>query len=158
MQHSWRLVAFVVVASSLAACGSDGESSTTETASSVAAIEVTFDGVTCGSNGPSTVAAGEHSFLLIDRSDRPRTEMWVAYLAEGHTYEELLELQDEAGGPGSDGVRPAFVMSTAMVAPPSSPADGQTLYLHELEPGAHAFVVGGSDAQWICGSFEVTPA
>lgn len=56
--------------------------------------------------------------------------MWVASLAAGHTYEELLAVQDENGGPGSDGNRPAFVLSTPMTVAPSSPTEGQTLYSH----------------------------
>ena len=158
MRRAFLLLVFLVFAWSVAACGSDdGDSSTTTPAQDPTGgvIDVTFDGVACTSEGPSTIAPGEHSFLLIDNSERPRTEMWVASIADGHTYSELLELQDQAGGQGADGNRPSWVGSTPMIAPASSPAEGQMLYSHALEPGLHTFVVGGSDAQWNCGSFEV---
>ena len=69
--------------------------------------------------------------------------MWVAYLDEGHSYEELLGLHEEAGGQGSNSPRPAFVTSTPVASPPSFPVDNQTRYTQLLDPGSHAFVVGG---------------
>ena len=107
---------------------------------------------------PSTIPAGEHSFLLTDTSDRARTEMWVRYLADGHTYQDAVDLLNEAGGPGTYIPRPDFVRHVPMTRPQSSPSDNQLQYDHALEPGPHLFVVGDDDAVWFCGSFDVTEA
>lgn len=104
-----------MVAGGVAACGSEDDSAdstlSTESAESTEAapsseadepvVRVVFDGDECTVDGPPTVTVGEHSFLFIDESERPRTEMWVRHLAEGSTYQDLVDLLNEAGGQGT---------------------------------------------------------
>jgi len=159
MSRALSLAAVVIIAGIIAACGSDDDSTSTSLlseAANEAVIEVSFDGSGCTADGPSTIPAGEHSFLLTDTTDRFRTEMWVRYLTDGHTYQDILDLQNDAGGPGTYIPHPEFVVHAPMTRPQSSPSDNQLQYHHALEPGPHALVVGGNDVVWLCGSFDVT--
>ncbi len=168
--------ALLIVAGGFAACGSDDDSAdptpsteASETTGSTEAaptsgtdepiVEVVFDGVGCTADGPPTVTVGEHSFLFIDDSERPRTEMWVRHLAEGSTYQDLVDLLDEAGGQGTYIPHPPFVEPVPMVRPESATGDGQHQYDHLIvESGAYALVVGGDDGVWTCGTFDVVDA
>ena len=62
----------------------------------VAEFEVTFDGNDCMGAVPTEVPAGEHTFILIDQSDM-RGELWLVYLQDGKTFQDLLEQQSEPG-------------------------------------------------------------
>jgi hypothetical protein len=165
--------ALLLVAGGVAACGSDddsadptpstGSAESTEAAPSSEAgepvVRVVFDGDECTADGPPTVTVGEHSFLFIDDSERPRTEMWVRHLAEGSTYQDLVDLLEEAGGQGTYIPHPPFVEPVPMVRPESSTGDGQHQYDHLIvESGSYALVVGGDDGVWTCGTFDVVDA
>jgi hypothetical protein len=162
--------ALLVIVGGVGACGSDDDSAaptpSTESAETAPSsgtdepvVEVVFDGVACTADGPSTVTAGEHSFLFVDESERPRTEMWVRHLAEGSTYQDLVDLLDEAGGQGTYIPHPPFVEPVPMVRPESSPGDGRHQYDHMIvESGSYALVVGGDDGVWTCGTFDVVDA
>ena len=83
--------------------------------------------------------------------------MWVRSLTDGHTYQDVVDLLNDAGGPGAYIPKPGFVRPVPMTRPQSSPGDNQLQYDHAVEPGPHFFfVVGGDDAIWLCSSFDVT--
>ena len=93
MNTALRLAVAAFLAGTIAACGSD------DTGDDVDAdiIEVVYDGTECTSNAPASVSAGEQTFVLINNSD-PVTQLLVADIEQGHTYQELIDLQNEAGG------------------------------------------------------------
>jgi len=59
-------------------------------------IEVRFDGNGCTVTGPTELPAGEHPFIFIDRSDY-LGELWLVYLDDGNTTQDLLDGQSEPG-------------------------------------------------------------
>jgi hypothetical protein len=75
-------------------------------------------------------------------------------LGEGHTYQEAVDLQTEAGGPGAYFYRPEWALTTPMIVPPISLSDNQMQYEHALETGSYALVVGPDDEVWLCGRVE----
>jgi hypothetical protein len=139
--------ALLVIVGGVGACGSDDDSAAPTPSTESA------------ETAPSSGTAGEHSFLFVDESERPRTEMWVRHLAEGSTYQDLVDLLDEAGGQGTYIPHPPFVEPVPMVRPESSPGDGRHQYDHMIvESGSYALVVGGDDGVWTCGTFDVVDA
>jgi hypothetical protein len=63
--------------------------------------------------------------VLINNSDNG-TQLFVRRIEDGHTYQEAIDIQNEAGGPGTYIPRPELVASTPMIAPPSVLSDTET--------------------------------
>ena len=59
-------------------------------------FEVTFDGNGCTVSGPTEVPIGDYSFLLNNTSDS-RVKLVVGQLLDGHTFQDLVDLQTEPG-------------------------------------------------------------
>jgi len=59
-------------------------------------FEVTFDGNGCTVSGPTEVPIGDYSFFLNNTSDS-RVKLIVTQLLDGHTYQDLVDLQTEPG-------------------------------------------------------------
>ena len=70
-------------------------STTTTVAMSAAVVGVSFDGETCDVDTES-VPAGDHAFVVTNDSDET-VHLYVSILGDGHTFDELLELQEEVG-------------------------------------------------------------
>ena len=57
--------------------------------------EVTFDGENCRYEGPEVVNEGDVTFVFNDRSDQAGAHLHVMALAEGTTWQEILDLAAE---------------------------------------------------------------
>jgi hypothetical protein len=56
-------------------------------------IEVTFDGAKCTDIGLVVLPEGEYSIAFIDEVRKGTADLHVSQLVNGHTYQELVELQ-----------------------------------------------------------------
>lgn len=153
------LFGFLALALVAAGCGDDDEDA--EAAPTAGAdFDVVFDGEECIVTGPESVSAGEFVFVFTDNSglatDSAPVDLWVRQYLDGHTHQELIELQqDEYGGPGgSIQARPPWVVNTRVSydAPELDLAENQKQSAYILEPGAHGLNVSISapERQWLC--------
>jgi hypothetical protein len=179
--RSWYLpwfVPFVLVVLLLAACsGSSDESAdttlaptTTETtttvaptttvAMSAAVIGVSFDGERCEVDTES-VPAGGHAFVVTNDSDHA-VALYVSSLVDGHTFDELLELQEEVGGSPNYWPKPDWVVYELLDFSPSRPevelSDNQFMEDWLLTEGTDAVYlsVPGPERIWFCAPLSVT--
>jgi hypothetical protein len=112
-------------------------------------FEVTFgEDENCIVTGPSEVSTGEYLFQLNNQSDR-KIDIAVTHLIEGHTYQDLLDLQKSYGEP--------FVKVYWMSQPYYFTRDHIVWHYTLDEPGEHAILllqhvyVG----MWICQPIQV---
>jgi hypothetical protein len=182
--RSWYLpwfVPFVLVVLLLAACsGSSDESAdttlaptTTETtttvaptttvAMSAAVIGVSFDGERCEVDTES-VPAGGHAFVVTNDSDHA-VALYVSSLVDGHTFDELLELQEEVGGSPNSWPKPDWVVyESPSPEPDARPevelSDNQFMEARRLTEGTDAVYlaafVPGPERIWFCAPLSVT--
>jgi hypothetical protein len=139
--------------------GTPTSESTGETESEI--IEVTFDGNECTVAGPTELPPWDHhAFVLTDASDLGAV-LFARKLTGGHTYQDVLDAQEEAGGPGSYWRRPSWVAS-ALGRPDLFEvdlADNQGLVAVTLEPGNHYFLAlyttTGPEGIWLCAPVDV---
>jgi hypothetical protein len=147
----------VIVALTVAGCGSSDPDAGSPDAPTGGVAEVRFDGSSC--TGPSQVAAGNRTFVLTDTSGDVRgLPLGVRRIAEGRSYDEVVAAQDAAGGPGTYVPHDADVLLSVrsdFTASDIEIADNQRQYHVILEPGPHALVLGDTSRVWLCGSFEV---
>ena len=146
------LVAALLVMSVVACSGDSGEE----------IVEVSFDGSECTVAGATEVPPGDHAFLLTDVSGLDGVGLYAGKLVDGHTFQDALDLEKEAGGPGSPYPRPSWF---ATVIPDFDPpeidlADNQQLRAVSLEPGNHYLAIEaldppGSYGIWLCGPVDV---
>ena len=83
-------------------------------------------------------------------------------LVDGHTFQDALDAEKEAGGPASPRAQPSW---SAEVMPDFDPpeidlVDNQQLRAVSLEPGNHTLVIwapdpSGSYGIWLCGPLDV---
>jgi hypothetical protein len=59
-------------------------------------ILVTFNGDECIASVPTELPVGEHQFVLRNLSDQFQS-LWVSHILDGHTYQDLLDMQSEPG-------------------------------------------------------------
>lgn len=163
-------LAGALLVAGLAACGSDsGEETAADTAGTPPSettvetagetIDVTFDGSECIVAEPSEVPPGEYSLLFTDDSDLGAV-LFARQLVDGYTYQDALDAQEEAGGPGSYWPRPAWA---ADVDPHFNPpeidlADNQQLLNITVAPGNHLialYTTEGPELIWTCGPLDV---
>lgn len=111
-------------------------------------FEVTFDGRNCDVPGLTEVATGEYLFHLNNQSDR-KVDIAVMHLIDGHTYQDLLDLQDENGEP--------FVRVYWMSLPYYYTKDHKVWHYTLDEPGEHAILIlqHVHVGMWICEPFQV---
>ena len=176
------LIPLTVVVLLLAACSGSGDeaadttlaSTTTETtttvapttttttvAMSTAVIGVSFDGETCDVDTES-VPAGTHAFVVTNDSDQA-VHLYVSSLIDGHTFDELLELQEEVGGspnyyPKPDWVVYEDVSSDPDARPEIELSDDQVMQVRPLTEGTDAVYLGTSvpTRLWFCAPLSVT--
>lgn len=111
-------------------------------------FEVTFDGNSCTVSGPAEVPIGDYSFRLINSSDS-RIKLMVTQLLEGHTFQDLVDLQTE---PGDN------FMVKAWMSKPFYYTEDQIIYIVSLdEAGEHGIGLAEYNhvAMWLCGPFQV---
>jgi hypothetical protein len=149
MNTALRLAVAALLTGTIAACGSD------DTGDDVGAdiIEVVYDGTECTSNAPASVSAGEQTFVLISNSDHV-TQLLVADIEDGHAYQELIDLQNEAGGAGTEVTSQEWLVLTPMIAPASKLSDTEMQYEYDLQTGGVALFIAPSGQLWLCGGFE----
>ena len=59
-------------------------------------FEIKYSGDDCKVTGPTKVSAGEHTFKFIQSSDL-KGELYLIYLRDGKTFQDLLDGQSEPG-------------------------------------------------------------
>ena len=114
-------------------------------------FQVTFDGRKCDALGLSEVPTGEYSFQLNNQSDL-RVDIAVMHLIDDHTYQDLLDLQNEHGEP--------FVRVYWMSLPNYYTRDHKVWHYSLDEPGEHAVLIlqHVHVGMWICEPFQVIEA
>jgi hypothetical protein len=155
MGRSITLLVAALLVMSVAACSGD---------SGEEIVEVSFDGSECIVAGATEVPPGDHAFLLTDVSDLDGVRLHARYLVDGHTFQDALDAEKEAGGPGSSYPR-GMPSWSANVIPDLHPpeidlADNQQLHAVSLEPGNHLLLISadyptGSWGMWLCGPVDV---
>jgi hypothetical protein len=113
-------------------------------------FEVVFDkNYHCTVVGPTEVPTGEYLFLLNNQSDR-KVDIAVTLLIDGHTYQDLLDLQSETGVP--------FVKVYWMSQPYYYTKDHQVWNYSFDETGEHVILILQHvfEGAWICDPFMVT--
>jgi len=150
MKRSIAVLVVGLLVMGVAACTTAGE-----------IVEVTFDGSEC-TMGAAELPPGDHAFVLTDVSDRDGVLLYVNQLVDGHTYQDALDAEKEAGGPGSPRRNESWSVGVMPdVDPPEIDlADNQQLRAVSLEPGNHTLVIWapdppGSYGIWLCGPLDV---
>lgn len=118
-------------------------------------ILVTFTGDECTSSVPAELPVGEHQFVLRDLSENnPEFILTILHLIDGHTYQDLLDLQSE---PGVDSPHPdwARYIERKLVGG-KWPNDKVYIISFEKE-GEYGLSTGAlyREYLWFCGSFQV---
>lgn len=126
-------------------------------------IEVIFDGNECTVAGPPEVPPGDYAFVLTDVSglagDDVEVVLTAYFLTHGQTYQDVLDRQEDFGGPGSYWPEPRWASN----APPDHDppeidlAENQQLLASTLYPESHYIAVytTNPDATWLCGALDV---
>jgi hypothetical protein len=114
-------------------------------------IEVTFHGESCDVDAPSTLPIGEYHFTLNDQSQLTSSDLIVARITGGHTYQELLDLQPT---PGEYYPKPDWLIYVKRIGS-IDPSTGQRSYEVTLELGELAVYVYGLTQKaeewlWFC--------
>jgi len=111
-------------------------------------FEVTFDGNGCTVSGPTEVPIGDYSFLLNNTSDS-RVKLVVGQLLDGHTFQDLVDLQTEPGD--------TFGIEPWMSKPFYYTKDHKIYFVSLDEAGEH--VISISEYKhvgiWLCVPFQV---
>jgi len=111
-------------------------------------FEVTFNGNGCIVSGPTEVPIGDYSFLLNNTSGR-RVKLVVTQLLDGHTFQDLVDLQTE---PGDN------FMIESWMSKPSYYTEDRKIYIVSLdEAGEHGIVISEDKhvGIWLCAPFLV---
>ena len=111
-------------------------------------FEVTFDGNGCTVSGPTEVPIGDYSFLLNNTSDS-RVKLVVGQLLDGHTFQDLVDLQTE---PGDN-----FMIESWMSKPFYYTKDHKIYTVSLDEAGEHVISISVYNhvAIWLCVPFQV---
>ena len=111
-------------------------------------FEVTFDGNGCTVSGPTEVPIGDYSFLLNNVSGR-RVKLVVTQLLDGHTFQDLVDLQTEPGD--------TYGIETWMSQPFYYTKDHKIYTVSLDEAGEHAIVISEDKhvGIWHCVPFQV---
>lgn len=150
MVRSITLLVTALLVMSVAACSGD---------SGGEIVEVSFDGSECTVAEPTEVPPGDYAFLLTDVSGLDDVELYARKLVDGHTFQDALDIEKEAGGPGSIWRFPRWwAFPTFDYDPPEVDlADNQQLRPYSLEPGNHLLAIWAEnpDATWLCAPLDV---
>lgn len=120
---------------------------------------VTFDGNECTYMGPTEVPPGDYAFLFTDASDLGAV-LFARMIVDGHTYQDVLDAWEEAGGNGSYVPRPSWVAQAPVASDPPEIdlADNQQLLASRLYPGEHfvaLWTTEGPELNWLCAPLDV---
>jgi hypothetical protein len=121
------------------------------------AIEVTFDGDECTVAGPTELPSGEHNFILKYPSEG-RVDLWMSFLQDGKTYQDLLDMQSE---PGEYFQEPSWVLwDPRILRGWNESVDGEVFTFMLNKVGEHVIYVGtySPGAIWFCAPMVVTEA
>ncbi len=121
------------------------------------AIEVTFDGNECTVAGPTALPKGEYNFILRYPSEG-RVDLWMSFLQDGKTYQDLRALQSE---PGEYFQEPSWVLwDPRILRGWNESADGEVFTFMLNKVGEHVIYVGtySPGAIWFCAPMVVTEA
>jgi hypothetical protein len=121
-----------------------------------AEIIVVFDGNECAMSRPAELPTGEHVVAYNDLSGK-NLILYIRYLADGHTFQDLLDLQSE---PGVSSLRPSWLMDIGAATEWKRLAGGWEVYTFPFDQEAeHTILVfGDPGGLWWCGSFQVIGA
>lgn len=116
-------------------------------------FEAVFDGIECTHSGPAEVSAGEYSILLKNLSNE-ELGLWTGLILDGHTYQDLLDLQSE---PGKYYRKPEWLVYPTKTGFWDEPNDDKVYTFLFSEAGEYVIDVGWSlpESLWFCGSFWV---
>ena len=162
--RSIGLVAILVMVA--AACGDSSTDTTGAAASSNVratdtVVDVTYDGQGCTVSAPE-LPIGDYSFVLTNESQRESTPLYVVQLVDGHTYQELVDMQAAIGGPPTFMPMPEWAVFAlrSFGAPALDLADNQELYAFSLDEGEHAVYVRieNPSAIHLCDQLDVVPS
>lgn len=138
----------------------DNPSTTAATISSVGeTIDVTFDGEGCSVDVAPEIPAGDRIFRYTNASELP-IRIKVVLLNDGKSYQDLIAIETDNGGPGNSWSAPTWVQEALISFTPveAEMADRQTALRYDLEPGPHAviaFATTSPFAVWLCGPLNV---
>ena len=164
-----RVLALVVVAAlALTGCSDDqsedASADTTGATTTMPAsdgLEVVLTQDRCVSSSHETLH-GPLSLVLTNDSELTTVPVYVIKLTEGHTYADLEELQDAAGGGSAYFARPEWITYAlrSFEQIPVQLGANQTQYVFDLDPGEYAIYASGGRPEkiWLCGSLAVSEA
>jgi hypothetical protein len=146
-------IAATTTASSTTATPTTAPPSTASAADYI--IELTFDGSVCTTIGPAVVPTGVHSFVVRDLTGESPADMRTMAITDGHTYQDLLDLQSE---PGEYVPLPEWAERPLTTFEPVDRelGDNELGKRLILEPGEHGIVVRTDEGLWFCGALAVT--
>jgi hypothetical protein len=115
-------------------------------------ITVKFYGEECEVSSPSVVPEGEYLFIFKDLEGKSSADLYVAGLTEGHTFQDLLDIQGE---PGRYWHKPNWVIYDKKVDVEFDIAAGEKRIIYSLEKGEHAIYIGNvlppaRNGLWFC--------
>jgi ABC-type transport system substrate-binding protein len=122
-----------------------------------AAIEVTFDGNECTVAGPAELPRGEYNVILKYPSEG-RVDLWMSFLQDGRTYQDLLDMQSE---PGEYFQEPNWVLwDPRILRGWNESVDGEIFTFMLNKVGEHVIYVGNYSpgAIWFCAPLMITEA
>ncbi len=99
--------------------------------------------------------AGVHSFVVKDPAGESPADMRTMAITDGHTYQDLLDLQSE---PGEYVPLPEWAEGPLTTFEPVDRelGDNELGKRLILEPGEHGIVVRTDEGLWFCGALVVT--
>ncbi|MDX2342710.1 MAG: hypothetical protein QNL26_02565 [Acidimicrobiia bacterium] len=118
-------------------------------------IELAFDGSVCTTTGPTVVPASVHSFVVKGLTGNSPADMRTMAITDGHTYQDLLDLQSQ---PGEYVPLPEWAKWPLTTFDPVDRELGDNELGKRLipEPGEHGITVRTDEGLWFCGALVVT--
>jgi hypothetical protein len=115
----------------------------------------------CTLTGPTEVPAGEIYYFVVENPTDLSVTQYVSLLADGHTFQEFVDLQP---APGEFFPKPSYIVyasseteATREFNDTAELAEDEVGFAYSSEPGPHAVYTWTSeDGFWICGSFDAT--
>jgi hypothetical protein len=140
------VIVLLVGCLSIAGCRADDDEIPAE-------IEVSFYGESCDTTAPEELPVGKYQFILKDLSRKFPSELYVARITGEHSYQELLDPQEE---PGQYYPKPDWLIYALKIGKVGSgiPED-EKHYTVTFEAGEHAIYIAtslpeGGWGLWFC--------
>ena len=160
-------VSALVLALLAAGCGDSGTDTTVAdtsaaeepAAAAAGTFEVTFRGDRCEVDGPLQIEPGDRSFVVTNTVSTEVIPLYVVALADGHTMQDLFDLQRLEGGPGAFMAMPDWVVYAlrSFGVPEPELTDSQQHYGFSLDAGVHAIYLrrDSPSGLWLCAPLDV---